>query len=147
MSCCTSRRPFGVRVMVLRRPSRVSRTLRISPRVLRRETTSAIVERSSETRAPSVRWSRFGSLYSALSAANWGEVIVCETSSSHSWFITYTARRSRWPGCCIRSSGGCVSGGSFFTLHLHHPVTHRQQAQPEAFLDGAPQTSRQDERK
>src|SRR4030081_624995 len=147
MSCCTVCRPFGVRVMVLRRPSRVSRVLRMRPLVLRRETTSAIVERSSEMRWPRLRWSRFGSLYRAFNAANCGDVIVCETSSCHSWFITCTARRSRWPGCCIRSSGECVSGGAFFTFHLYNPITDRQEAQPQALLDGAPYPLRQDQSK
>src|SRR2546428_2915559 len=147
MRCCTARRPFGVSVIVLRRPSRVSRTVRIRPRVLRGETTSAIVERSSEIRWPSVRWSRFGSLYKAFIAANWGDVMVCETSLFHRRFITCTARRSRWPGCCIRSSGGCASGGPFFTLHLYNPITDRQKAQAKALLDSAPYASRQSERK
>src|SRR5260370_14432 len=99
------------------------------PRAPRRETTSAMVDRSREIRWPSVRWSRFGSLYNAFSAANWGDVIVCDTSSFHNRFIACTARRSRWPGCCIRSSGaGCESGGSLLTLLLHTSITAEQQS-------------------
>src|SRR5439155_5012197 len=47
----------------------------------------------------------------ALSAANCCDVIVRETSSSHSTFNTGLARRTRWPWCCVRSSGG----GFWFT--------------------------------
>src|SRR5258708_2715857 len=138
--------PRVVNVMVLRRPSLLSRSVRIKPRELKRETTSAIVDRSSEIRSPSVRWSRLDSAYRALSAANCGEVIVCETSAAQSTFITWTARRSRWPGCRMRSSGAWSSGGSFLTFRLHHPITHRQQAQPHALLDRPPQSARQHER-
>src|SRR5256714_839508 len=136
--CCTVFTPRGVNVMVFRRPSCESRLVWIRPRSHSRETTSAIVDRSSETRSPRVRWSRYGSPYRAFSAANWGEVIVCETSSSHSRFITWTARRRRCPGCSIRSSACCPSRDPFFTFRLHDSISHREQAQAEAFLDRPP---------
>lgn len=46
--------------------------------------TSAIVDRSSPTRSPTVRWSRPGSATSAFRTANWGEVISSETIVFHS---------------------------------------------------------------
>lgn len=46
--------------------------------------TSAMVERSSPTRSPTVRWSRPGSATSALRTANCGEVISSETIVFHS---------------------------------------------------------------
>jgi hypothetical protein len=67
----------------------------MSPRAVSRATTSAIVERSSEILSPSVRWSMFGSRCSALSAANCGEVMVCDTSLLHRTFMTWSARRIR----------------------------------------------------
>src|SRR5207249_4575745 len=80
--------PLAVSVMALRRPSRASLSVLISPLALSRDTTSAIVDRSSDTRLPRVRWSRpCGSQSSALSVANCGDVTVCDTSSSQSRFM------------------------------------------------------------
>src|SRR5207244_671551 len=49
--------PAGVRCSRLRRPSLASRMRRMRPRAVSRFSTSAAVDRSSETRSPSVRWS------------------------------------------------------------------------------------------
>src|ERR1044072_7565170 len=73
--------------------------------------------------------------------------MVCDTSSSHRRFITWTNRRSRWPGWAIRSSGGCMSSAArlLFTIGCLDAIADGQQTQPKSLLDGAPQAARQDE--
>src|SRR5437899_6368221 len=68
--------------------------------------------------------------------------MVCETSSSQSRFIAWTARRKRCPGCCIRSSGGWGSG---IPLLLDHSIADGHEAQSQSLLHSAPNTAGQDE--